>query len=266
MAFDRCSILHDNLTPSATLSGGSWLSGLPLNNLKTTELAAKARSTTDATADTKIQIDHGSAVSARVIWLAAHNLSSAAQMRVLRGTSSGGSQVYSGTLANVWHISPSGATGETYGAFIILPTSTSARYTTVEIEDTTNPAGYVEIGQMLIGDVYTFTYGPAIGLQHALRDLSTVAEAESGAPWVTERRKQRGVSMVLEGITDTEADALQDIRQTIGTHGQVVYLPSLTDSAQTQRFGCVSRLSELSAIEYPYARYRSLPIRLTEWL
>lgn len=266
MAFEQCSILHSNLTPAATLSGGSWLAGLPLNNLKTSELAARARSSTDSTTDTKILIDHGSAVNVRVVWLAAHNLSSAAQMRVLRGTSSGGSQVYSGTLANVWHISPAGGTGETYGAFVILPTVTSARYTTVEISDTSNAAGYVEIGQMVIGDVLTFTRGPSVGLQHGLRDLSTVTEAESGAAWATERRKQRGVSFVLDGIEDAEADALQDVRQAIGTHGQAVYLPNLFDLAACQRYGFLGRMAELSAIDYPYNRYRSLPIKMTEWL
>lgn len=266
MAFDQCSIMRTNLTPAATLSGGSWLSDLPLNNLKTSELAARARSSTDSTADTKILIDHGSAVAVRVIWLAAHNLSSAAQMRVLRGTSSGGSQVYSGTLADVWHITPPAYDGETYGAFIVLPTNAAARYTTIEISDTTNAAGYVEIGQLLVFDVLTFTRGPSVGLQHGLRDLSTVAEAESGAPWVTERRKQRAVSMVLDVIEDDETDALQDIRQTIGTHGQTVYLPSLTSAAQTQRYGFVGRMAELSPIDYPYSRYRTLPIRLTEWL
>jgi hypothetical protein len=52
----------------------------------------------------------------------------------------------------------------------------------------------------------------------------------------------------------------------IGTHGQAIYLPSLTDGAQTQRYGFLGRMSELSAIDYPYNRYRSLPLKLTEWL
>ena len=264
MAFERTALLWRDLVPAGTMSGGSW--SLPLTNLQTTELASVARSTTDATADTKIRIDHGSAVTARVVWLAAHNLSSAATWRVLRGTTAGGSDVYSGTLANAWRITPPTYDGTVYGACLVMPTANSARYTTIEIEDTANPDGYVQAGQLLIGDVLTFTHGPSVGLQHGIRDLSTITEAESGASWVTERRKQRGVSFVLDGIEDTEADSLQDLRMHIGTHGQAVYLPSLTDAVQTQRYGFLGRMSELSAIDYPYYRYRSLPLKLTEWL
>ncbi len=267
MAFDSTSLLWRDLVPAATVSGGSWLAGLPLANLQTSELAKRARSTTAGTADTRIRLDHGSAVALRVVWIAAHNLSASAQARVLRGTTSGGSEVYAGTLANVWNITPAGGiTGETYGVCIVLPNNAAARYTTIEISDAGNAAGYVEIGQVLAGDALTPARGPSVGLQHGLRDLSTVTEAESGAPWLTVRRKQRAVSMVLDLIDATDADTLQDMRQAIGTHGQAVYLPSLVDMAQTQRWGFVGRMSELSPIDYPYARYHTVPLKLTEWL
>jgi hypothetical protein len=264
MAFEQTALLWRNVVPASTMSGGSW--SLPLTNLQTSELAAVARSITDSTADTKIRIDHGSAVTARVIWLAGHNLSSAATWRVLRGTTAGGSDVYAGTLANAWSIAPPTFDGTVYGACIVMPAANSARYTTIEIEDTSNPAGYVQAGQLLIGDVLTFTRGPSVGLQHGIRDLSTITEAESGATWATVRRKQRGVSFVLDALEDPETDALQDLLMHVGTHGQAVYLPSLFDAAANQRYGFLGRMAELSAIEYPYARYRSLPIKMTEWL
>ena len=40
----------------ATVSGGSWLAALPSSNVRTPERAAVARSSTDATADTKLQL------------------------------------------------------------------------------------------------------------------------------------------------------------------------------------------------------------------
>ena len=265
MPFEAVSLLHTNLVPSATLSGGSWVAGLPLANLKTTELAARARSTSASATHTKVLMDHGSALTASVLWLPAHNISSAGQLRVLRGTTSGASDVLTMSLANAWHITPQVQSGEIYGAFVVMPRNT-ARYTTLEIVDTTNPAGYVELGQALLGDVLTFSVAPSAGLQHGLRDLSTGTEAESGAYWPTQRRKPRSVSMVLELLQEAEANTLQDVRTAVGTHGQVVYLPSLTDLAQVQRYGFVGHLQELSAIEYPWPRYRSLPIKLTEWL
>lgn len=267
MAWESTSILWRDLTPTATLSGGSWLAGLPRSNIATPEQAKRARSTTASASNTKITLDHGSAVPVRVVWIASHNLSASATARVLRGTTSGGGEVFAGTLSNVWSISPSGGfSGEVYGVCIALPNNAAARYTTIEISDTSNPAGYVELGQVLCGDVLTPQRGPSVGLQHGMRDLSTITEAESGAPWATVRRKQRAVSMVLDMAEAVDADAVQDLKQAIGTHGQAVYLPSLFDMAQTQRFGFVGRLSELSAIDYPYARYHGVPLKLTEWL
>lgn len=265
MPFEQVSLLHANLVPAAALSGGSWVAALPLGNLKTAELAARARSTSAAEAHTKFTADHGSARSARVVWLPAHNLTAAAQVRVLRGTTSGGSDVYAGTWENVWHITPVVRSGDIYGAAHIMPSANSARYTTVEISDTANPAGYVELGQALMGDVITLV-APSEGLRHGLRDLSTVTEADSGAPWPTVRRKPRSVSMVLELLQEAQANQLQDVRTAIGTHGQAIYIPSLTDKAQVQRYGFVGRLRELNDIEYPYQRFRSLAINLTEWL
>jgi hypothetical protein len=266
MAHDLVSLLYANLVPAATLSGGSWLGGLPLGNLKTTELAARARSTSAAEAHTKFIIDHGTALAARVVWLPAHNLTAAAQLRVLRGTTSGGSDVYAGAWADVWHITPVVQSGDVYGAFHVMPAANSARYTTVEISDTANPAGYVELGQALCGDVITLSVGPSQGMGRGLRDFSTVTEADSGAPWTTQRRKQRSVSLLLELLESAEADTLQDIRVAVGTHSQVVYLPSLTQLPQLQRYGFVGRLRELSDAEYPFQRFTSLPIKLTEWL
>ena len=264
MAFDGCSLMWRDLVPSATLSGGAW--ALPLTNLMTSELAAVARSTSAATADTKIRLDHGSAQTARVIWLAAHNLTSAATWRVLRGTTSGGSDVYAGTLAPVWRIAPPVVDGTVYGACIVMPLANSARYTTIEIEDAANPAGYVQAGQLLIGDVLSFRLGPSVGLQHAVRDLSTVVESEGGTTWPTQRRKLRSVSLLLEALEDADLTPLHDLQMTIGTHGQAIYLPSLADPVQTQRYGFLGRLQELSAIDYPYHRHRSLPMRMTEWV
>jgi hypothetical protein len=265
MPFEQVALLHTNLVPAAMLSGGGWVSGLPLANLKTSELAARARSTSASTTHTKVLMDHGSPVAASVLWLPAHNISAAGQLRVLRGTTSGASDVLTMSLASAWHITPLVQSGEIYGAFVVMPRNT-ARYTTIEIDDTANPAGYVELGQALLGDVLTFRVGPSVGLQHGLRDLSTAAEAESGAYWPTERRKPRSVAMTLEALEEAEANTLQDVRVAIGTHGQCIYLPSLTDHAQLQRYGFVGHLQELGAIEYPYQRHRTLPIKLTEWL
>ena len=266
MPFEQTSLMWRNLVPAAALSGsiGSWRATAPLANIKTSALAETARSTTTATADTKIGMDHGAAVTVQVLWIPADNITSAGQLRVLRGTTAGAGDVHTTAWVNRWRFTPPAYRGDVYGAFVVMP-ALSARYTTLEISDAGNPAGYVELGQVLLGDVYTFLKGPALGLGHGLEDLSTVAKAEGGAPRSTVRRKLRQVEMTIQHTTDAEADALYDMQMSVGTHDQVVYLPSLTDAVQLQRYGFCGRLTVLDKIRYPYPRHRTLPIALEQW-
>ncbi len=67
-------------TPS--LSGGSWLAGLPLTNLKDRRVHRVARSSSDAVADTVFTVDLGVARSVRALALVGHNISSAGKVRV----------------------------------------------------------------------------------------------------------------------------------------------------------------------------------------
>lgn len=66
----------------ATLSGGSWLSTLPLNNLKDRRLSKVARTADDAVASTKLLADLGAEYYTRLVSVHKHNLSLAANVRV----------------------------------------------------------------------------------------------------------------------------------------------------------------------------------------
>ena len=99
-----CFLGWPNRIDDATLTGGSWDSSLPLANLKTRQITKVARTADDATASTKFLADLGEARSLLAVALVNHNLSSAAQWRVLLGTTSGGSEVYAGAWVNAWRL------------------------------------------------------------------------------------------------------------------------------------------------------------------
>lgn len=253
-----------SLTSDSTLSGGDWLTALPLANLLTTEFQDVARSTDADAASTTFQIDHGSAQTARALVLVHHNLSSAATIRWKRGTTAGAADVAdSGALA-AWAFTPLERDGQRHQVIVVLPEASSARYETVEIDDEANAAGFVEIGFAWIGALFVPTYNASYGLRNELEPLSTADRSESGARWPTKRRTLRGASFVLEVLTDAEGEALHEIQRVADTTDPVVYLQSLTDRAQQQRWGGVGTLAELSALDYPYFRTRSLPLRWTE--
>jgi hypothetical protein len=255
---------YPNIADTATASGGSWLAGLPASNVQTRSFANVARSADAAAASTKIKFDHGSAKAAQVLCLAGHNLSSAATIKWSRGTTDGGNDVYAGSAVNVWQITPTAFDGRAYAAVIVLPQAYTARYDLIELSDTTNAAGYVEVARAWISTLWTPTYNAAYGLRDSVQDLSGVERSDGGALWVTARRKLRAVQLVLDALSLSEADDIHNLQMSAGTTEEVMYVPDVASSATQQRYGYIATIEELDAIEYPYYRTRSAPIRLKE--
>lgn len=254
-----------NRAIGATASGGSWLSALPVGNVANRELAKVARSSTDATADTKIRLDFGAARTVRAFALVNHNLSSAATWLLKLGTTTGASDVYSGSAVNAWQLSAFDATvaalgvddatyqRSDYASIIVLPTSYSARHLTIEIDDTTNADGYVQVGMVFAGGLFVPEVNPVYGEpQHGHTDLSSGGQSESGAPSSTARRRLRTAHFLLPALTESEADIVHEMQRVAGLVDDVLYVPDTSDAAKQQRYGFVGRMSEMRPIEYPY--------------
>ena len=260
---------------ATTASGGSWLAALPVTNVTTTELARVARSTNALTTSTVINMDLGTARNLRAFALVNHNLSAAATWKVDLGTSSGGTQVYAGSLATRLSSSfeaglvAAGMEDGEYlrngtAAIIVLPAMYSARYVTISISDTGNADGYVQIGWVFAGGGFVPTYNAEYGLRDSWIDLSTKELSESGAQWPTARRRLKQVEFVLDGLETYEGEQLHEMQRVLGTVDEVLYVPDINDAAVTQRFGFLGTLAEMSAVEYPYYRRRRLPLKLTQ--
>ena len=71
-----------NRIDSATLSGGNWNAGLPLNNLKSPVIQKVARSANALTGSTQFLVDLGSAKPIGVMALLAHSISQAGRVRL----------------------------------------------------------------------------------------------------------------------------------------------------------------------------------------
>ena len=264
-----------NRATTTAVTLGAWSASLPAANVGDSDIARVARSVDATTASTKLCVDLGAAYALRAIALVNHNLSAVAQWRVLLGTTAGASDVYSGSLAG-WLSATFDASMAALGmqdteylrdgtpAIIVLPQAYTARYVTIEISDATNPSGYVQIGRVFAGGGISPRYNASYGLQDSWIDLSTSDRSESGALWTTPRRRLRKVQMVLDGLTLDEGDALHEMQRVLGTVDEVLYVPNLGDMAQSQRYGMLGTISEMSPLEYPYFRMRRLPLSITQ--
>lgn len=274
-----------NRIDSATLTGGSWNESLPLANLQLASMAVAARSADATNASTKLNADLGAEYSLRAIGLFNHNLSYDAQVKISLGTSSGGNQVYAGAWVDAFPItfgsgadewssynwwSPMADDENIRNAFpILVPLDAfySARYVTIEIDDTTNTDGWVQMGRVFVGGGLYPTYNTGYGMQEGYDTNSETLQMESGSTVVWPRRVQRNVRMALEWLSqDSEFGVMFEMMRRASTHGEVLYLPDTADRTWSQRSGFLGRMRQLSPISYPLPDTRAALIDLVEVL
>lgn len=269
-----------NRIDTATLSGGSW--SLPLTNLQNRDQWLVARSNGLSTSSTKFNIDFGVIRNVRAIALANHNLSQTATWRISLGTTAGGTDIYTSNWQAVWMLTFDSDLMEwedisvwegvvdqdylnyPYLAIFVLPDWYNTRYMTIEIADTSNPNGYVDIGRAYIGGGFTPRYNPEYGLQDSWEDKTEIVEMASGTTHAVVNRKYRKVQFVLPWLSQTEAAIVYEIQRRQGVYGEVLYIPDLSDQQLNQRYGMLGRLTEMSAIEYPFYNNRQTGFTIKE--
>ena len=270
-----------NRAAGAALSSGSWTG---LSNLNNSNYWEVARSATANPANTVIDIDIGSVKSLRAVALAAHNLSASASWRIKLGTTAGSSDIYDSGNQAVWAMSFGAdyqwedqfwwegyTASDDYGnsphlACWPLRNWYSARYARIEITDTANPAGYVQIGKLFIGGGVQPAIGVGYdGLSESWTDASELVTSASGDESFLPRRRLRQAQVRFGHLTaDVEFQALYELQRRQGLSGEVLFLPEPASIAECQRRGFIGRLAELSPIEYPYYQRRGLALSIKE--
>jgi len=269
-----------NRVDSATLSGGSWQ--LPLNNLKNRDQWVVARSTDLTTTNTVLNLDLGTVRNIRTIALVNHNLSKTATWKISLGTTLAGAEVYTSSWNAAWTLTFDENTMQwedvsvwegivdddfinyPYIVSFVLPDWYNVRYVRIEINDTANTEGYIEIGRLFVGGGFTPKYNAEYGLQDSWEDKSEIVESISGATLAVLNRRYRKVQFVLPMLAQTEADIIHELQRRQGLYGEVLYIPDISDQSQNQRYGMLGRLSELSPIEYPYYKNRNVAFVIKE--
>lgn len=266
--FSDVSVLY---TPA--LSTGSWVSALPLTNLQDPRLSLVARSSDALAASTQFETDLGVARAVRVIALVKHNISTAGTWRVrgssAAGTFSGGPLVYDSGTVNVW---PTALTAEQVEgmnqiALVVPSAAQSARYWLIEITDTANSNGYVEIARLVIAGGWQPTINMSVGATLGLETDSTRVASDGGAMIHTRKPVRRTMHFTLADLPEAEQlGSGFDLQRIAGTSRQLFYVydPDDTTLARHRSFLCT--LQELSALDFPYLARASASYSLLEAL
>jgi len=271
-----------NRSHKATFSGGDWMTELPLDNLKDDQITKVTRSNGTDLADTLFDIDFGEVKTLRCFSIPNHNLSQVALWRVTMGSSAGLSDIYDSTWMPIWvltfnddtlpwesnnwwgGISDDEHIGAPYAATHITDDFYSSRYARIEINDTTNAHGYVQVGGIFTGGGFLPKYGMSLGMSDAWESLTQVQQADSGSEWFNKKRSYRVVRFILELIELGEFDTLYELVRRQGISEQILYVPDVDDPVMQQRTGFIGRMRQLNNIEYPYPRHRKLPVEMKE--
>jgi hypothetical protein len=277
-----------NRTDEGVLSGGSWLSTLPLSNLQNRQVQKVARTTDDSNASTQFTIDLGSAKTIGVVALIVHNISVSGKVRVSASDTPGFvSTIYdsgwqlawpAGVIPqalleweddNFWLGTLSAQARAGYQSPYIwkLDNSQVLRYWKVEIDDTTNTDNFIQIGRLFMARGWTPTVNYGYGAGLGYQDPTPVDTSLSGAEYFDQRSKYRVMSFALPYVTGTEAYSYAlELQRLAGVSGEVLVIPD-PDTVSTQPIrSFVGRLRQIGAVAQPNPTTYSVNFEVKELL
>lgn len=277
-----------NRADVATLSGGSWNASLPLTNLQTRQVQKVARTTNALLASTQFVADMGSAKSINCVALVVHNMSAAALVRITACSNSGfTSPEYQSAWIEVW---PAGVipisqleweddnfwlgtmTQEARAGYNspflhILPSSQFLRYWKIEVNDTFNPAGYVNFGRLFMAQswqpLHNMTYGANLGYD----DPTEVVTSLTGAEYFDVRGKYRLHKFDLDFLSKEEVhQQIFEMQRLSGTSSEILVVPDKDDSTTFVQRSFVGRLKSISPVAQNHLAYYTTSIEIKELL
>jgi hypothetical protein len=275
---------------AATLSGGSWLAGAPLTNLQVQppQISLKARSTNLLLTSTKFQIDQGATPApVRMIGVARHNLTLDAEVRISGGTTPGGTDVFTTGWVAVWaapylpedldwdtddnfwtgQLTAQEIEGYPNAAMADLGANYTARYLTIEFDDTTNPDTFVELAHLRMGALWSPERNFARGASFGWEDRSTSEYSLGGAIYSDVRSPARVLRLSLKGLTRAEGfGQLLDAQRILGTHTPFWVVPSPDDLARGFKRNFLARFRRVDPIVQAFHSLHDLTLELEEWL
>lgn len=221
----NCHFLAAAPTDDGTYSGGSWAAGFPLTNLITQPPKQVARSTNATMGSTQYVVDLGTSKRITMFAWINHNLSAGATIRVrvsnnpdgsspsldhtidavvasfAWGSLPWGSFPWAGVLSDL-SVDPQPGKQTT---FYKSTTTVTGQYIFVNITNTSNPDGYVQIGRFLAGEAFipriNMSYGAGLGFI----DDSVQKRTMGGSVFFNRKPVRRKIDLELGALSESEA-------------------------------------------------------------
>jgi hypothetical protein len=262
---------YPNLADEATLIGGSWTSTLPVTHMQKREIKRIARTTNAANSSTKFIASYAKSQLVKLLVLCNHNISLDGSYRIKASDDSGFSTLlYDSGVVKAWEpFYPtselawedenwftgqprlSDIAGYTWNLTHILPYNVKAKYWSIEIFDSTNVAGFIEIGRLFISRLFQPLYNMNWGASIKYEDATIVTQNPySGREFFAPIQGARNVKLTLDLLSDAEAVArVLDMQRILGIHGEVFFIWDPADARFRTQRSFLARMQSLDAIE-----------------
>lgn len=263
-----------DLTLGATLSGGSWQVARSLSKLQDTLLSEKARSSDATAASSTILVDLGSAKAIRCLGVLSHNIQYTGTVRVRGYSDSGYTTLVTGADTTATYVWPQTLTEEQCADYpdswiYCFSSSKTARYWKVEITDTTNVQGFIELGRLFIGEVYlapdvTLSYG--VGMVYESRD--NIIETIGGAIYSDSKQSRRIETGSFEALnTTSDSNKALIMQKILGKSGELLYIRDSSYSPEQMiLYSFLATMRSVSPVVAAMYGANTLPIEFVEIL
>lgn len=218
----------------SNVGGVEWDTTLPLTNLRTQLLSHVARSATAATNATWWKLDMGEVMPTRVVSLMGHNISVDGTVRVRGYLANGTTVAYDSGTVRVWPASFTVADVAANPNNWTLPLASvvNAQIWRVDVYDSTNSAGYIQIGRCWISPAWNPTVGVSYDSNILYEPRSIPEESLGGELWFDTRLPRRVAAIAFPDLSDVEKRTGALIQKNISNSSEMLYVENYEHAAE----------------------------------
>lgn len=148
---------------------------------------------------------------------------------------------------------------------VVMPKPIAGRYIRLEVDDETNPDGYIEFGRMFVGSAWQPIYNANWGASIGWETDTGMQRAMGGAPYFDRKAGRRVTRFTLGFLSRDEAlGRIFEIQRKAGIDGEILLVWDKDDAINLLRQSYLGRLRQLGPIERVFVGNHSNAFEIEE--
>lgn len=272
METNKVALSWPNVIDKTSLSGGSYLSTLPLSNAQNRLFSKKARTINLNTDNTRFDIYLSGGFKIQVLAIAAHNFSVNSRIRIRMYKTN--DLIFDSNEIPVWRaIYTAGSLdwesnsywtntlsqdeiNDYTKVFSIVMNAGEYPYPdqiSVDVYDSENPDGYIEFGRLFVGSLYQPNLNFSLGAEMGYSVNTQIEESINGVEYFDVKTPRRTASFTLDALTEEEAyGEIYRMRRILGVNGEMFFSYFNREDEFYQIRTFIGRFQQIDPISQPY--------------